>query len=134
MDVDIYSSSFFSHQIHCGHLFFLQNVQIKQFINFSLSVEGTLLKYLYGLKIFVMSMAFLSIYNKRQSLALVDFESFHVSLRPPVPWVPTLLGAVSRRCCSDVGLLGSGSLSPAGCCASQTPLAAAVFSPVPFHC
>lgn len=37
--MSIYSSSFFRHQIHCGHLFLLQNVKIKQFINFRLSVE-----------------------------------------------------------------------------------------------
>lgn len=58
MDVDIYGSSFFRHQIHCGRLFLLQNVKIKQFVHFSLSVEDRLLKYLYGLKILVMSMVF----------------------------------------------------------------------------
>lgn len=78
-DVDTYSSSFFRHQIHCGHLFLLQNVKIKQFVNFSLRVGGRLLKYLYGLKMCVMSMFFLLIYNKRQTLMLVDYLSTSMS-------------------------------------------------------
>lgn len=81
-DVDTYSSSFFRHQIHCGQLFLLQNVKIKQFINFSLRVGDRLLKYLFGHKICVMSMFFLLIYNKRQTLMLVDSEYFHVLLVP----------------------------------------------------
>lgn len=38
MGVDIYSSSVFRHHIHCGHLFLQWNAEVKQFINFSLSV------------------------------------------------------------------------------------------------
>lgn len=112
-DVDTFSSSFFRHKIHCGHLFLLQNVKIKQFVNFSLRVGGRLLKYLYGLKMCVMSMFFLLIYNKRQTLMLVDSEYFHV------PLVPMFLincqgynGTVSHSCWSNVGLPCSGSLSP----------------------
>lgn len=53
MDVIYIVPPSFRHQIHCGHLFLLQNVETKQFIKFNLSTGGRK-----TFKIFVMGMDF----------------------------------------------------------------------------
>lgn len=82
MGVDIYSSSVFRHHIHCVHFssyIFLQwNAEVKQFINFSLSVEHRKTSKIFvWVKIFAMNIFFLLTYNERQTL--IPFLSASVS-------------------------------------------------------
>lgn len=111
-------------------------MKIQQFINFNLSIGDRHLQYLYGLKIFVMSMCFLLIYNKRQTFntaRLSASTSRWGRLSHGCPCFSLIAqgcyGTVSHSCCSDVGLPCSGSRTPVGCYACQILLAATVFSP-----